>query len=126
MSKIIDSQTTVVRTSRGLSIAGTRITIYHIMDYLKAGWPSKLIQDWLNLTDKQITDVIAYIEAHRDEVEAEYQEVLQQAEESRKYWEEQNRERFAKIAAIPPKPPKPGQEKIQAKLKVWKEKLNMT
>ena len=121
MSEIRDPKTTVVRTSRGLSIAGARITVYHIMDYLKAGWSPKLIQDWLNLTDKQITDVIAYIEAHKDEVAAEYQEVVQQAEESRRYWEEKNRERFAKIATMPPRP---GQEKIRAKLKAWKEKLN--
>ncbi len=121
MSEIIDNQTTVVRTSRGLSIAGTRMTICHVMDYLKAGWPPKQIQNWLNLTDQQISDVIAYIDAHRDEVEAEYQEVLQKAEESRKYWEKQNSEKFAKLAAMPPKP---GQEKIRAKLKLWKKKLS--
>jgi hypothetical protein len=27
--------TSVIRNSRGLSIAGTRTTLYHIMDYLK-------------------------------------------------------------------------------------------
>ena len=80
MIETIPSQPTVVRTSRGLSIAGTRITLYHVMDYLKADWPPKLIQQWLNLTDEQIADVMAYIDTHRAEVEAEYQLVLQQAE----------------------------------------------
>ena len=70
---------TVVRTSRGLSIAGTRITLYDLLDYLHAEWPPTLIQHWFNLTDQQITDVMAYLAAHRDEVEAEYQQVLQQA-----------------------------------------------
>jgi hypothetical protein len=42
------------------------------MDYIKAGWPPKLIQDWFDLSDKQIADVLAYIEAHRDEVEVDY------------------------------------------------------
>jgi uncharacterized protein (DUF433 family) len=111
---------TVIRTSRGLSIAGTRLTLYHIMDYLKADWPPKLIQDRLNLTDQQMADALEYIETHREEVEADYRLVLQQAEESRQYWEEYNRERFAKIAT---KPPKPGQEEIQAKLEAWKKKL---
>jgi uncharacterized protein (DUF433 family) len=120
MNETNTQQTTVVRTSRGLSIAGTRITLYNIMDYLKADWPPKLIQDRLNLTDKQIADVMEYIETHREEVEAEYQIVLQQAEEIRQYWENRNRERFAEIAAMPPEP---GQEEIQAKLQAWKKKL---
>ena len=58
MNEIDTQQTTVTRTSRGLSIAGTRITLYSIMDYIKAGWPPKLIRDWLNLTDKQIDKVM--------------------------------------------------------------------
>lgn len=111
--------TTVIRTSRGLTIAGTRITLYSVMDYVTAGWPPELIKHWLNLTDKQITDVMDYIETHREEVEVEYQIVLREAEEIRKYWEERNRERFAQIAAMPPKP---GQEKIWAKLQERKAK----
>ncbi len=68
------------------------------------GWPPKLIRDRLELTDRQIADVMVYIEDHRAEVEAEYQTVLRDAEENRRYWEERNRERFAQIAAQPPKP----------------------
>jgi len=37
----------VVRNNFGLAIAGTRITIYDIMDYLKQERPQHLIQDWL-------------------------------------------------------------------------------
>ena len=95
---------TVVRTERGLTIAGTRITLYDVMDYVTAGWPPKLIRDRLDLTDRQIADAMAYIEDHRAEVEAEYQTVLRDAEGIRQYWEERNRERFAQIAAQPPKP----------------------
>jgi uncharacterized protein (DUF433 family) len=113
-------QTTVVRTSRGLSIAGTRITLYDIMDYVTEDWPPKLIQYWFNLTDKQIADVMDYITNHRAEVEAEYQLVLQRADDVRQYWEERNRQRFAEIAA---KPRKPGQEELWAKLDAWKAKL---
>ncbi len=60
-----------------------------------------------------------YIETHREEVEAEYEIVLRQVEEIRQYWEERNRERFAQIAAMPPKP---GQEEIRAKLRARKAK----
>lgn len=99
-----DRQPTVIRTSRGLTIAGTRKTLYQVMDYLIADWPPKLIRDWMDLTDEQINNVMQYINEHRAEVEAEYQKVLRQAEEERRYWEERNRERFAQIAAMPPKP----------------------
>ena len=94
----------VVRTERGLSIAGTRKTLYQVMDYVTLGWPPKLIRDWMDLTDEEIQCVMAYIEEHRAEVEAEYQQVLKDAEDERRYWEERNRERFAQIAAMPRKP----------------------
>jgi uncharacterized protein (DUF433 family) len=103
----------VVRTSRGLTIAGTRITLYTIMDHLKGEWPPHLIQAWFGLTDQQMQDVLAYITTHQKAVEAEYQQVLKEAEETEQYWREYNREHLAKVAALPPKP---GQEKIRAKL----------
>ena len=122
MTESTNAQATIVRTSRGLSIAGTRITLYQVMDYVKAGWPSELIQHWLDLSEKQITDTMDYIATHRSEVEAEYEMVVQQAEESRQYWEARNRERFATLATMTPKP---GQEAIRAKLQAWKAKLGM-
>jgi len=81
-------QTTVVRTDRGLSVAGTRITLYSIMDYVKADWPPRLIRDLFDLTDRQIADITDYIENHREEIETEYRAVLREAEEIRQYWEE--------------------------------------
>ena len=98
MTDIVVPPSTVVRTSRGLSIAGRRLTLYSTMDYLRAGWPPHLIRDEFNLTDKQMNDVMEYITAHRDQVEQEYQAVLQQAEENRCYWETRNRERFERMA----------------------------
>ena len=112
---------TVIRTERGLSIVGTRITLYDVMDYLRAGWPPKLIRDRLDLTDQQINDVIDYINTHHDEVEAEYRTVLKTAQEIRQYWEERNRDREARIADTPAPP---GQEKIREKLRAWKTKLS--
>ncbi|MEQ8466431.1 DUF433 domain-containing protein [Coleofasciculus sp. E1-EBD-02] len=103
----------IIHTERGLAIAGTRITLYDVMDYLKADYPHKYIRDIFNLTDEQMNGVLAYIEAHQAEVEAKYQEVLQTAQEIRDYWQERNRERLAKIAAAPPRS---GYEAVRLKL----------
>ena len=113
-------QPTVVRTPGGLFIAGTRITLYDVMDYLAADWPPHLIRQWLDLTEQQLTDVLQYIGVHRDELKAEYQQVLQQTEDIRQYWDVRNRERLAHAAA---KPLTPGQEAARAKLQAWKAKL---
>jgi uncharacterized protein (DUF433 family) len=94
----------VMRTERGLSIRGTRKTLYPVMDYVLANWSREQIRDIMLLTDEEIDGVLSYIAEHRAEVEAEYNEVVRQAEEERRYWEERNRERFAQIAAMPRKP----------------------
>lgn len=112
----------IIITDRGLTISGTRITLYDVMDYVTAQYPAKYIRNMLNLTDEQINAALSYIEANRAEVEAEYQTVLQEAEEIRQYWEERNRERIAQIRALPAKP---GKEAVRAKLQAWKEKLGM-
>lgn len=120
MSETTITTNIVVRTSRGLTIAGTRITLYSIMDYLKADWPPKLIKDLFDLTDQQITAVLTYIEAHRDEVESEYQAVLEKAAENRRYWTEYNRDHLEKVAA---QPHKPENREIWEKLKARQQKL---
>lgn len=114
-----NQQTSIIRTERGLTIAGTRITLYDVMDYVTAQYPPKFIQGLFDLTQEQIDVALAYIEAHRGEVEAEYQQVLKDAEELRQYYEEQNRERVARSAA---KPPKPGTEAAWEKLRAAKAK----
>ena len=120
MTGTASTPSTVVRTSRGLSIAGTRIMLYALLDYLHAEWPPKLIQDWFSLTDTQIEDVLAYIAVHHDEVEREYQQVVQQAEETRRYWDERNGDRLARRSS---KPLAPKQAALQAKLQAWKDKV---
>lgn len=84
-------QATVIRTERGLAISGTRITLYDVLGYLKQDWSPKLVREWLNLTEKQMADVLDYIENNLTEVEAEYDEVLAKAEENRAYWGENAR-----------------------------------
>jgi uncharacterized protein (DUF433 family) len=118
-----DGQAAIIRTERGLTISGTRITLYDVMDHLAAGWAPKLILNWLPLTEEQLNAALSYIDANRTEVEAEYQVVLQTTQEMREYWENKNRERLAQIAKLPPKP---GQEEIYAKIQAWKAKLGLT
>ncbi|MEO1146967.1 MAG: DUF433 domain-containing protein [Cyanobacteria bacterium J06638_22] len=109
----------IIRTERGLTISGTRITLYDVMDYVVAQCPHRFIQGLFELTDEQINAALAYIEANRTEVEAEYQQVVQDAEELRKYYEEQNRDRLARIAM---QPPEPGTEAAWEKLRAAKAK----
>jgi len=95
---------TVVRTSRGLTVGGTRLTIYLLMDSFKGGRPDEMVLQSYPITREQLADVHRYIDEHRDEVEAEYQEVVRKAEEDRRYWEERNRERLEAIEKLPKTP----------------------
>jgi uncharacterized protein (DUF433 family) len=107
----------IIRTERGLTIVGTRVTLYDVIDLLKADYPPKLIRDAFNLTDDQINAALAYITDHHAHIEAEYQEVLQTREEIRQYWEDRNHDRFLQISATPRKPE---QAELWAKLDAQK------
>mgnify|MGYP002777003267 FL=1 len=119
MTWTANRQAEIIRTERGLTIAGTRTSLYDVIDLLKADYPPKLIRDTFNLTDAQIAAALSYIETNQTQVDAEYQEVLQTREEIRQYWEDRNRDRLAHIAATPHKP---GQEAFWAKLEAQRAK----
>jgi uncharacterized protein (DUF433 family) len=119
MTLASSGQATIIRTERGLTISGTRISLYEVMDFQKDHYPAKLIRDRFNLTDEQINAALFYIEAHRTQVETEYQEVLRTREEIRQYWEERNRKYFSRLATLPRKP---CQEALWAKLEEQKAK----
>lgn len=114
-----DEQAAIIRTERGLTIAGTRITLYDVMDYVTEQYPPKFIRGLFELTEEQINAALAYIEANRADVEAEYQMVLKEAEELQQYYEQKNRELIARIAL---KPPKPGTEAAWEKLQATRAK----
>jgi uncharacterized protein (DUF433 family) len=119
MVSVSNNQPIIIRTERGLTISGTRITLYDVMEYVTAQYPPKFIRSLFDLTEDQINVALSYIEANRAEVEAEYQVVLKQAKEIQHYWEERNREHYARVAAMPPKP---GREALWAKLQEQKAK----
>lgn len=66
----------ITNRGRGPEIAGTRITICDVMDYLKHGWPRDRIAALFRLSSRDIQAAIDYIEQHRERVEAEYQGIL--------------------------------------------------
>jgi uncharacterized protein (DUF433 family) len=119
MTPTSNGKATIIRTERGLTIAGTRITLYDVMDYVTAQYPPKFIRGLFNLTNEQINAALTYIEENHAEVEAEYQIVLKEAEELREYYEERNRDLIARLAT---KPPKPGMEAAWEKLQAQKAK----
>ncbi len=107
----------IIRTERGLSIDGTRMTLYDVMDFVKADYPPHLIQHRLLLSDAQLEVALRYIDEHREEVEAEYAQILREAEENRRYHEALNREHLAKQAN---RPRTPEQQRLRDKFDHWK------
>ncbi|AFY62023.1 DUF433 domain-containing protein [Synechococcus sp. PCC 6312] len=101
---VSNHQPKIIRTERGLTISGTRITLYDVMDYVTAQYPPKFIRSLFDLTEAEINTALTYIETNRPEVEAEYQLVLKQAEENRQYWEELSRQHLAHVVKRPPRP----------------------
>src|SRR5918911_1016236 len=67
----------IIDRGRGPQIAGTRITVYDIMDYLRMDWHHTAIAAWLRISSYQVLAAIDYIEKHREEVEAEYKRILE-------------------------------------------------
>ncbi len=122
MTLVSNEQPTIIRTERGLTISGTRITLYDVMDYIKAQYPLQFICDLFDLSEERLNVALIYIEENRTDVEAEYQKVLKETEELRLYYEEQNRERTARIATLPPPP---GLEATWEKLQASKARYQL-
>ena len=66
----------IIDRGRGPEIAGTRITVFDVLDYHKNGWHRDMIADTLSLSSLQVEVAIRYIDEHRDEVMADYAEML--------------------------------------------------
>lgn len=112
----------IIRTEWGLTVPGTRITLYDVMDYVKAERSPKMIASLLDLTDEQVAMALNYIESHPDEVEQEYQDVLDQAEAARQYWQDQARDHLDRVKATSPRS---DQEELWEKLRLRKAKHGM-
>jgi uncharacterized protein (DUF433 family) len=93
MSETIVSRGVVRRSDRGLCVAGRRITLYLIEDYLRAGWPPHLLRHWLQLSEQETKQVLDYLTANRSAFDREYERVARQATEREKYWREHEQQR---------------------------------
>jgi uncharacterized protein (DUF433 family) len=76
----------IIDRGRGPEIAGSRITVYDVLDETRAGVPvEQLAREW-NLSVEQIEFALRYIEEHREEVEREWGEIqARHARERRKF-----------------------------------------
>ncbi len=99
MVSLLDAVTSAVRTERGQTISGTRITLYDLMDY--SNYPAEFVGGLFDLSVEQVRVARSYIEENWAEVEAEYRQVLQESESLRLYYEAENRERVEQIAKMP-------------------------
>jgi uncharacterized protein (DUF433 family) len=78
----------IIDRGRGPELEGTRITVYCIMDYVRAGDPPDQIAQELDLTEEQVRAALEYISAHRDEVEAAYAAILKRVSQPNPDWVE--------------------------------------
>jgi uncharacterized protein (DUF433 family) len=78
----------IIDRGRGPELAGTRVTVYCIMDYVRADDPPSQIAKDLDLSMEQVEAALEYINAHRDEVEARYGAILKRVSESNPDWVE--------------------------------------
>lgn len=108
-----DQPSIVRRSDMGLAISGTRISIYDVLDYLHDGWSNAEICDALTITEPQLQAALDYIESHREEVEAEFAEMVRAAAERRHYHEERLRQH---LASLPPSLPTAEQAVFYKKL----------
>lgn len=67
----------IVKTGRGPEIAGTRITVYDVIEYHKSGRHRDEIATILSLSSRQVEVALDYIEQHRDEVMASYEKNME-------------------------------------------------
>jgi uncharacterized protein (DUF433 family) len=78
----------IVETRRGPSIAGTRTTVFSVMDSLKNGHSRELIKQLFLISEEQLEAVLEYIAEHREEVEREYLDIVRRSAERREYYEQ--------------------------------------
>jgi len=66
----------VIDRGDGPKIEGTRITVYTVLEYLRAGRTRDWIAAMLNLSSDQIQAAIDYIHDHDAQVNAEYEKII--------------------------------------------------
>jgi uncharacterized protein (DUF433 family) len=78
----------IIDRGRGPEIQGTRVTVYRVMDYVRAGDPPPQIAEELDLSEEQVRAALEYINTHREEVEAGYEAILRRVSQPNPVWVE--------------------------------------
>jgi len=65
----------IINRGRGPEIAGTRITIYHVWEFYRAGDDRDEIALTFGLSSRQVQAALDYIAENASEVEREYAEI---------------------------------------------------
>lgn len=91
----------IIDRGRGPEIAGTRITVYHVLEYHLAGMHRDAIAASLWLSSDQVEAAMRYIEEHRAEVMTEYEAIQRRIRQGNPPWvREKLRESHAKLEAL--------------------------
>lgn len=83
------SDSTIVDRGRGPEIAGTRITVYSVMEYLKAGRSRDYIAATLNLSSAQVESAVNFIRQHQEQLEPEFERIMERIQQGNPEWVEQ-------------------------------------
>ncbi len=66
----------IINRGRGPEIAGTRITVYDVLDYTTKGYDSAFIASLFRVSSDQVQAALDYIGAHKEEAMSEYRQML--------------------------------------------------
>ncbi|HLN29175.1 MAG TPA: DUF433 domain-containing protein [Gemmataceae bacterium] len=66
----------IIDRGRGPEIAGTRITVYDIFDHLEGNISPQEVALIFRLSQEQVGAAIAYIEEHKEDVEAVHRKIV--------------------------------------------------
>lgn len=69
----------IINRGRGPEIAGSRITVYDILDYHNLGWDHGRIAAFFRLSSDQVTAALNYIAQNSGTVLASYQQILERS-----------------------------------------------
>ena len=62
------AESVIIDRGRGPEIAGTRITVYDIVDYLEERWHPTAIAAFFRISSREVDAALRYIEEHKEEV----------------------------------------------------------
>jgi uncharacterized protein (DUF433 family) len=70
----------IIDRGRGPEIAGTRITVYSVLDFMIEGWHAERIAEFLRIHPEEAQAAMEYVREHTLEVLREYVKILERAE----------------------------------------------